>query len=208
MQKKSTLEMGRPSKRQAEILEFISEFRHKKGYAPSLAEIGENFDVSVPTIHQHVSYLRQKNLLTTEKGKRRSIRALNIHKSGMTEIPLMGLIAAGGPIEAIRDPRPIEVPRNMLSVGANHYALKIAGTSMIEDGIFDGDIIVVREQSTVDDGEKAVAYLPDKDAVTLKRIYREKDRIKLVPANQKMKPFYETNVEIQGKVVGVLRKEI
>ena len=79
---------------------------------------------------------------------------------------------------------------------------------MIEDGIFDGDIIVVREQSTVDDGEKAVAYLPDKDAVTLKRIYREKDRIKLVPANQKMKPIYETNVEVQGKVVGVLRKEV
>lgn len=199
--------MGRPSKRQAEILKFISEFRHKKGYAPSLAEMAENFKVSVPTIHQHVYYLRQKNLLTTEKGKGRSIRTFNTHKNGVVEIPLMGLIAAGGPIEAIRDPRPIEVPRNMLSVGANYYALKIAGTSMIEDGIFDGDIIIVREQSTVDDGEKAVAYLPDKDAVTLKRIYRENDRIKLVPANHKMKPFYETNVEIQGKVVGVLRKE-
>ena len=207
MQNKSSVEMGRPSKRQAEILKFISEFRHKKGYAPSLAEMAENFKVSVPTIHQHVYYLRQKNLLTTEKGKGRSIRTFNTHKNGVVEIPLMGLIAAGGPIEAIRDPRPIEVPRNMLSVGANYYALKIAGTSMIEDGIFDGDIIIVREQSTVDDGEKAVAYLPDKDAVTLKRIYRENDRIKLVPANHKMKPFYETNVEIQGKVVGVLRKE-
>lgn len=202
------MEMGRPSKRQAEVLQFISEFRRRKGYAPSLSEIADNFDVSVPTIHQHVSYLRQKNLLTTEKGKGRSIRTLNTLKSGTVEIPLMGLIAAGGPIEAIRDPRPIEVPRNMLSVGANYYALKIAGTSMIEDGIFDGDIVVVREQSTVDDGEKAVAYLPDKDAVTLKRIYHEKNRIKLVPANHKMKAFYETNVEIQGKVVGVLRTEI
>ncbi len=208
MQKKSSIEMGTPSKRQAEVLQFISEFRRRKGYAPSLAEIADNFDVSVPTIHQHISYLQQKNLLTTEKGKGRSIRTLNTHKSGTTEIPLMGLIAAGGPIEAIRNPRPIEVPRNMLSVGANYYALKIAGTSMIEDGIFDGDIIVVREQSTVDDGEKAVAYLPDKDAVTLKRIYREKNRIKLVPANNKMKPFYESNVEIQGKVVGVLRNEM
>lgn len=200
--------IGKPSKRQAEILQFISEFRPKKGYAPSLAEIAENFDVSVPTIHQHVSYLRKKNLLTTEKGKRRSIQTLNTRKSGIVEILLMGLIAAGGPIEAIRDPRPIEVPRNMLSAGANFYALKVAGTSMIEDGIFDGDIVVVREQSTVEDGEKAVAYLPDKDAVTLKRIYHEKNQIKLVPANQSMKPFYETNVEIQGKVVGVLRKEI
>jgi SOS regulatory protein LexA len=208
MQKKSSTGIGKASKRQAEILEFISIFRKKNGYAPSLAEIAQNFRLSVPTVHQHVSYLRRKNLLTFEKGKKRSIQTFNLHKAGIIEIPLMGLIAAGGPIEAIRDPRPIEVPRNMLSAGANYYALKIAGTSMIEDGIFDGDIIVVREQSTVDDGEKAVAYLPDKDAVTLKRIYRENGRIKLVPANHKMKPFYETNVEVQGKVVGVLRKEI
>jgi len=207
MYKKLNAGIGRPSKRQAEILDFIGEFRRKKGYAPSLAEIAERLGVSVPTVHQHVSYLRQKNLLTTEKGKQRSIQAFNNRKSGAIEIPLMGLIAAGGPIEAIRDPRPIEVPKNMLSAGANYYALKVAGTSMIEDGIFDGDIIIVREQSTVDDGEKAVAYLPDKDAVTLKRIYREKNRIKLVPANKSMKPFYETNVEIQGKVAGVIRKE-
>lgn len=205
---KSQIGIGKPSKRQAEILEFIVTFQKKKGYAPSLAEIAEYFDRSVPTVHQHVAYLRKKNLLTLKKGKKRSIQALNIQKVGVTEIPLMGIIAAGGPIEAIRDPRPIEVPRNMLSAGANYYALKIAGISMIDDGIFDGDIIVVREQPTVDDGEKAVAYLPDKDAVTLKRIYREKGRIKLVPANKKMRPFYETNVDVQGKVVGVLRKEI
>lgn len=207
MENKSSVGIGKPSKRQAEILQFITEFRKKKGYAPSLSEIADNFDVSVPTVHQHVSYLKRKQLLTTEKGKRRSIQAMSINKSGVIEIPLMGLIAAGGPIEAIRDPRPIEVPRNMVSVGANFYALKVAGTSMIEDGIFDGDIVIVRDQQTVDDGEKAVAYLPDRDTVTLKKIYRDKNRIKLVPANKSMKPFYETNVEIQGKVVGVLRKE-
>ena len=199
--------IGQPSKRQAEILDFIIDFRKKRGYAPSLAEIAEYFDISVPTVHQHISYLRRKKLLTTEKGKRRSIQAFNDRKTGVIEIPLMGFIAAGGPIEAIRDPRPVEVPKSMLSPGANYYALKIVGTSMIEDGIFDGDIIIVREQPTVDDGEKAVAYLPDKDAVTLKRIYKEKNRIKLVPANKNMKPFYETNVEIQGKVAGVIRKE-
>ena len=119
----------------------------------------------------------------------------------------MGIISAGGPIEAIRDPEPIEVPRNMLSPGANYYALKVSGLSMIEEGISDGDIVVVRDQPTVDNGEKAVAYMPDRNEVTLKKIYREKNRIKLVPANKYMKPFYETNVEIQGKVVGVLRKE-
>jgi SOS regulatory protein LexA len=208
MENKSSVGIGKPSKRQAEILQFITAFRKKKGYAPSLSEIADNFDVSVPTIHQHVFYLKRKHLLTTEKGKKRSIQAMSINKSGVIEIPLMGLIAAGGPIEAIRDPRPIEVPRNMVSAGANFYALKVAGTSMIEDGIFDGDVVIVRDQQTVDDGEKAVAYLPDKDTVTLKRIYRDKNRIKLVPANKNMKPFYETKVEIQGKVVGILRKEI
>src|SRR3990167_6888481 len=199
MQKKSNLGIGSPSKRQAEVLQFIGEFRKKKGYPPSLGEIAGHFDISIPTVHQHISYLRQKNLLTTERGKRRSIQALNNHKHGVVEIPLMGLIAAGGPIEAIRDPRPIEVPKNMLSAGANFYALKVAGTSMIDDGIFDGDIVVVRDQQTVDDGDKAVVYLPERDSVTLKRIYRENGKIKLVPANPSMKPTYETNVEIQGK---------
>jgi len=198
---------SKPSKRQAEILQFVSKFQREKGYSPSLGEIAENFGVSIPTIHQHISYLRKKNLLSADKGKRRSIQTFNDQKRDLVEIPLMGLIAAGGPIEAIRNPEPIEVPRSMLSRGANYYALKVAGTSMIEEGISDGDIVIVREQQTVDDGEKAVAYLPDKDAVTLKKIYREKKRIRLVPANKYMKPFYETNVEVQGKVVGVLRRE-
>jgi len=198
---------GKPSKRQAEILQFVTKFQREKRYSPSLGEIAKNFGVSIPTIHQHISYLRKKNLLSADKGRRRSIQAFNDQKRDLVEIPLMGLIAAGGPIEAIKNPEPIEVPRSMLSRGANYYALKVAGTSMIEEGISDGDVVIVREQQTVDDGEKAVAYLPDKDAVTLKKIYREKKRIKLVPANKFMKPFYETNVEIQGKVVGVLRRE-
>jgi len=199
---------GKPSKRQAEILQFVTKFQREKNYSPSLGEIAKNFGVSIPTIHQHISYLRKKNLLSADKGKRRSIQAFNDQKRNLVEIPLMGLIAAGGPIEAIRNPEPIEVPRSMLSRGANYYALKVAGTSMIEEGISDGDVVIVREQQTVDDGEKAVAYLPDRNAVTLKKIYREKKRIKLVPANKYMKPFYETNVEIQGKVVGVLRREL
>ena len=206
MEKKS-MGAGKPSKRQAEILQFVTKFQREKNYSPSLGEIAKNFRVSIPTIHQHISYLRKKNLLSADKGKRRSIQAFNDQKRDLVEIPLMGLIAAGGPIEAIRNPEPIEVPRSMLSRGANYYALKVVGTSMIEEGISDGDVVIVREQQTVDDGEKAVAYLPDKNAVTLKKIYREKKRIKLVPANKYMKPFYETNVEIQGKVVGVLRRE-
>lgn len=187
------------------ILDFINYYSEKMGYSPSIPDIAKRLKLANSTIHQHLEELKNTGYLKKKKNQKRSIDIKRF--SLIVKIPLMGLIAAGGPIEAIRDPRPIEVPRNMLSAGANFYALKIAGTSMIEDGIFDGDIIVVREQPTVSDGEKAVAYLPDKDAVTLKRIYHEKNRIKLVPANQKMKPFYETSVEIQGKVVGVIRKE-
>src|SRR3989338_2411016 len=126
MQKKS-MGTGKPSKRQAEILQFVAKFQREKGYSPSLGEIAEHFDVSIPTIHQHISYLRDKNLLSANKGKRRSIQTFNDHKRDLVEIPLMGLIAAGGPIEAIRNPEPIEVPRSMLSRGANYYALKVAG---------------------------------------------------------------------------------
>lgn len=207
MQNALSLKTVKPSKRQAEILQFAREYRRENGYSPSLSEIAKHFDISIPTVHQHVSCLREKNLLTVEKGKKRSIQSLRDYKSPIVEIPLMGFIAAGGPIEAIRNPEPIDVPRSMLSSGANYYALKVAGRSMIEEGISDGDIVIVREQSSVEDGEKAVAYMPDRNEVTLKKIYREKKRIKLVPANKYMKPFYETNVEIQGKVVGVLRKE-
>lgn len=197
-----------PSKRQAETLHFIIKFHEGKGYSPSLAEIAEHLDVSIPTAHQHVACLREKKLLAFTKWKRRSIHALNNQEGNLVEIPLLGLVAAGGPIEAISSPESIEVPRSMLLRDANHYALRVSGTSMIEEGIFDGDIVVVLEQSTVGDGEKAVVYLPDKDAVTLKKIYRDRGRVKLVPANKNMKPFYEKNVEVQGKVVAVLRREI
>jgi SOS regulatory protein LexA len=174
MEMKSSLWTTRPSKRQAEVLGFIAKFQRIKGFSPSLAEIANHFEVSIPTVHQHVSYLKEKKLLVTHKGKKRSIQSFNDQERDLVEVPLMGLIAAGGPIEAIRNPESIEVPRSMLSKGANHYALKVMGTSMIEEGISDGDVVIVREQPSVDDGEKAVAYLPDKDAVTLKKIYREK----------------------------------
>src|SRR3989344_6954820 len=113
MEKKS-MGTGRPSKRQSENLQFIIKFQREKRYSPSLGEIADNFGVSIPTIHQHISYLRKKNLLSASKGKKRSIQTFNDQKRDLVEIPLMGLIAAGGPIEAIRNPEPIEVPRSML----------------------------------------------------------------------------------------------
>lgn len=198
---------SRPSKRQAEILNFIEAFQDEYQYSPSLSEIARHFGISIPTVHQHISYLKEKKLLTTDKGKKRSIETFTEPNSNVAEIPLMGFIAAGGPIEPISNPEPFRVPKDMLSGGSKYYALRVSGTSMIEESISDGDVVIVREQPTVENGEKAVAYLPDKNAVTLKKIYRENGRVKLVPANQYMEPFYEDNVEVQGKVVGVIRSE-
>ena len=207
MKQESSAKPGKPTKRQAEILHFARECRRENGYSPSMVEIAKHFKISVPTVHQHIYSLRNKNLLLVDKGKKRSIVTPQDYKSQLVDIPLLGIISAGGPIEAIRDEEMIGVPRSMLPMPSHHYALKVSGVSMIEEGIMDGDIVIVHDQQTVDDGEKAVAYMPERNEVTLKKIYREKNRIKLVPANKTMRPFYETNVQIQGKVVGVLRKE-
>lgn len=207
MLKKSNLGMGEPSKKQKEILTFIARFKKGRGYSPSLTEIANYFKVSVPTIHQHIAALRGKGILATDKGQQRSIRTVNQRDFGAVEIPLMGIVAAGGPIEAIKDPKPLFVPRNMVLGMANFFAVRVAGNSMIGDGIFDGDVVIVKEQDYVEEGEKAIAYLPDKDAVTMKRLYKTNKGVKLVSSNPEVKPFYEENVEVQGKVVGVLRKE-
>lgn len=194
------------TKRQKEVLDFIKSYSKKKGYSPSLEEIQREFKLaSVSTAHFHVTKLKANGYLDKTGNKARALSPTIEER--WVKIFLMGMIPAGGPIEAIRTPEPIEVPRAMVPPGAKYYALRVTGHSMIEEGISDGDIVIVREQQSVDDGEKAVAYLPEKDAVTLKKIYRDGARIKLVPANHTMQPFWETNVEIQGKVVGVLRNE-
>ncbi|MEZ4104082.1 MAG: transcriptional repressor LexA [Candidatus Paceibacterota bacterium] len=204
MRKESNSMLGQPSKRQAEVLSFVEKYKLKHGFSPSIAEIAKKLGITAPTAHQHVSALRKKNLLQSAgEGKRRSIQTYNT----VNEIPLLGIIAAGGPIEAIRDVRPVEVPRSMVPSGSKYYALRIAGDSMIEDGIPDGSIVIIREQSNADDGDRVVAYMPDRNEVTLKRIYREKDRFKLVPSNKNLQPFYEDNVEVQGKVMGVISNE-
>lgn len=207
MQKKSSVLNSKPTKREAEVLDFIRAYRRENGYAPSQVETAKYFNVSVPTVHQHIHALSEKGLLKLERGKKRSITAPQDYKSPLVDIPLLGIISAGGPIEAVRNKEIVGVPRSMLRSPSQHYALKVSGVSMIEEGIIDGDIVIVHDQQTVENGEKAVAYMPDRNEVTLKKIYRDKNRIKLVPANKSMKPFYETNVVIQGKVIGILRKE-
>jgi len=192
------------TKKQKEVFDYIEKYTRRNSYAPSLHEIRKHFKLaSVSTAHHYVDKLKKLGLLNKEDQKSRSIEL--VQNGRMVSIPIFGLISAGSPIEAISNPEQIQVPENMVSNSGKHYALKVTGDSMIDEGIFDGDTVVIREQSTVRDGESAVAYLPDQDSATLKKIYVQKNRVKLQPANPKLSPFYETNIQIQGKVVGVLR---
>ena len=213
-------------RRQKQIVNFLNRYIEKFGHAPTLVEIAKHLGVrSLATVHEHLQVLEKKGLIKKISGISRGIELIDQGIGKLVkgiELPILGFIAAGAPIEPYTDPNSrFTVPDNMISPSKKSYVLQVKGESMIEEGILDGDfvvveeanqardgdIVVVRDQPTVDNGEKAVAYMPDRNEVTLKKIYREKNRIKLVPANKYMKPFYETNVTIQGKVVGVLRKE-
>lgn len=195
------------TKKQKQVLDFILGFQKKNGYSPSFEEIADYLGVSIPTAHQHVQVLKKKGFITAKKGEKRSIEPYEA-KRDVVQIPLMGIITAGSPVEPIRNPEPLEVPHSMLPRGGRHYALRVEGESMEDEGIFNRDIVIVREQETVENGESAVVYLPERNEATLKKIYREKGQIRLQPANKKLEPFYEKNVEVQGKVIGILRKVV
>ncbi|MCP6720266.1 MAG: transcriptional repressor LexA [Patescibacteria group bacterium] len=195
------------TKRQKQILDFIKKYSKKNSYSPSMEEIAEHLGVSsVATVHEHLENLKKKGYLDRQEHQPRSATIYNDRSNGLVEIPLLGVITAGEPIEPIENPEPIQVSKRMLSRSGRHYALKVQGDSMIGEGIFDGDTVIVREQNQINDGETAVAYLPDKNEATLKKIYRLKNKWKLQPANPTMKPFYEKNIEIKGRVTNILRK--
>lgn len=193
------------TKRQKEILDFITEYTEKHGYSPSLEEIGGNFGLSsLSTVHYHLEKLRRAGFLEKETSKPRSI---SLQKQEMVQVPILGAIAVGHPIEAITDREDtIAVSRNSIPKGAEVYALKVKGDSMIDEDILDGDIVIVQHQPTADDGEKVVALI-DRSEATLKKLYREKGRIRLQPANPKFLPIYvdPENLLIQGKVLTVVK---
>ena len=189
--------------RQKQVLDFVTSYTKKRGFAPSLEDIRKRLRLSsVSNIHQHIEALREKGYLNKRKNQRRSIEISSAEK--LIKIPLLGTIAAGHPIEAIEIPEKISIPGDFIGKHGEHYALKVAGDSMIGDGIFDGDVVVIRKQKTADDGQTIVAIIDDNE-VTLKKIYREKGRIKLQPANQAMLPIYRKEVEIRGVVVRIIR---
>lgn len=196
------------TKRQRQILDYITEFNRDNGYSPSFREIGEHFNLSSPaTIHSHIDSLKNKGWLKSSFNMARSIEIIptNVNWVEALELPLVGLIAAGEPIEAVQNNDTINIPADMIKDQANSYVLKVKGNSMIEDGILDGDFVIVERNPSPRNGDVVVALL-DNAYATLKKFYREANRIRLQPANSSMKPIYSADPLIQGIVRGVIRK--
>jgi repressor LexA len=192
------------TKRQREILNFIESFMERHDYAPSYREIGEFFKYkSIATVAEHIAALEQKGCLKKDPTMARSLQLTPVWDERVFEIPLLGTIAAGEPIEAIRTSETIQIPKDMM--GPNVFALKVRGDSMIEEGIYDGDYVIIEPAQTARNGEIVVALI-DNENVTLKRFYKEKKYVRLEPANANMKPMRLKKVLIQGKVKGVIRK--
>lgn len=195
------------TKKQSEALRQIREFLLKNNYAPSYRDIMKAMGIKSPaTAYAHVQQLKEKGYLKLRNGEMRSVELTekaNIFTKGI-ELPLVGTIAAGHPIEAIEDRGSITVPLELLP-NLNCYVLQVKGESMIEAGILDGDYVIVERNFYPQNGDVVVALLDNENA-TLKKYYREKTRIRLQPANKKMRPIYTRNPVIQGIVRAVLRR--
>lgn len=197
------------TKRQKEILDFLESYIADNGYAPTLDEIGAHFSLtSLATVHKHLSNLEMKGLIRRRWNYSRAIElASPDNPPRAVEVPLLGRVAAGRPIEALEETdRTVAVPEAFIRSNRT-YVLRVVGSSMIDDGIWDGDYIVVDERATAENGETVVATI-DGEA-TVKRFYREKgNRIRLQPANDRMKPIIARakDVDIRGVVVAVMRK--
>ena len=196
-------------KRQQQILDFIKQHIQSTGSAPTLREIADAIGVSsLATVHEHLQALSEKGLIKRKTGRVRSIEVkipLDFSETGM-EVPILGFIAAGAPIEAYTDPNAqMAIPHSFVSGKKRTYVLQVRGESMIEDGIMDGDYVVIEQTESANNGEIVVALL-DNGMATLKRYFKETTRIRLEPANAKMQPIFVKNVRIQGKVVGLIRR--
>lgn len=197
-------------KRQRELLDFLKQYISKHGFSPTLQEIADAMDLaSLATVHEHLKALVKKGLIKKFEGAVRGIEILDDKMAQALkgiELPLVGLVAAGKPIEAIEDPTStITVSPTLISGRKRAFVLQVKGDSMINDGIYDSDYVVIEQQNTAKDGDIVVALLGNGFA-TLKRYYREPNRIRLEPANDSMSPIFATNVTIQGKVRGIIRK--
>ncbi len=198
------------TERQRDVLAFIEKNLDQRGVAPTLREISEKFGfASTASAQKHIALLEQKGFLRREKHQKRGLvlaQRASTEDHRETELPLLGLIAAGAPIESIPNPEPVSVPPDFVRSGEN-FVLKVRGESMIEDGIHDGDLVIVQSTAEANEGDMVVAMVDGE--VTLKRFYRSTpDTIRLQPANSEMEPIMAAaeSVTIQGIIVGLLRK--
>ncbi|MDP3724120.1 MAG: transcriptional repressor LexA [bacterium] len=197
-------------RRQRQIIDFLRQFVQQHGFSPTLQEIANAIGVtSLATIHEHLATLARKHVIRRYEGAVRGIDLMTEDLQlgeGSVEIPILGTIAAGSPIEPYTDPSAsMQIAPQFLSGKRRSYVLQVKGNSMIEDGILDGDFVVIEEQETANNGDIVVALL-ENGVATLKRYFKEATRIRLEPANASMKPIYATEVRVQGKVIAVIRK--
>ncbi len=196
------------TKRQKEILDFITEFIDQEGYSPSMEEIAEHFHfASLNAVFKHLEALELRGYLHRDANRARSIELSRASGPLAKTVPLLGYIAAGRPIEAVTVPETLAVPEELLPGGGTYYILQVQGESMIEEHIEDGDYVIVESREQAGDGQTVVALI-DGENVTLKKLYREGGQIRLQPANQTLSPIVlaSDRVKVQGVVVGVMRK--
>lgn len=199
--------------RQRQILDFIAQYMQQNGYSPTLQEIAKALGVSsLATVHEHLQAMEKKGVIKRFNGSVRGIEILDKTAAERTQsvaaidLPVMGFIAAGQPIEPFTDPNAtFAVPPSMINSKKRCFVLQVKGDSMIEAGIFDRDYVVIEQVETANNGDVVVALL-DNGFATLKRYYKEATRVRLEPANSTMSPIFVTKVKIQGKCVGVIRK--
>ena len=193
--------------KQKKIFDYIKKYSNKNGYSPTQKEIGKHFGLVKSTVHQHVGTLKEKGVLNNQT---RAIEIIEEKKSsGLVSIPFRGTIAAGQPIEAIEDRETITVPKDKLPNSGDFYALRVIGNSMIDENINDGDVVLVKQQSIAENGQKVVALIDNHEA-TLKKLYRERGYCKLQPANKTIEPIIiekERELSIQGIVIDVIKNE-
>jgi repressor LexA len=208
--------MVRTANTRQRILSFIGKFLNDRGYAPTVRDIARGCNISTPSVVQyHLNTLEREGYIRRDPEVFRSIQLVGRRREAISRVPLLGAIAAGKPIPVPTPDTWTAVPEEMLQLTdevtqgkKDAYALRVKGTSMIDAFVDDGDTVLIQPTGKVEDGEMAVVWLKLEQEVTLKKIYHETGRIRLQPANKEMKPMYyqAEDIEIQGRVIGVLRK--
>jgi repressor LexA len=199
--------MSMLTKRQKQLLDFIDQYISEHGYAPTLAEVGQYFGLSsLATVHKHLRNLEERGFIRRKHNHSRALEmTIRRRRGGAQEIPLLGQVAAGVPIEAVEGQDAINVPEDFVRRD-NTFCLRVRGESMIDEGIRDGDYIIVEGRDTATNGETVVALVNGE--ATVKKFYREQGRIRLQPANATMQPIYagEGDIRVRGVVVGLMRR--